>query len=61
MIELPPPTETGKMMYPDDPAGYYTANGDMVPCTCKPTCTQPCKGQCGCSACSQSYADFGND
>lgn len=27
-------------------------------CTCKLSCEQPCKGECGCKACYISYQDF---
>lgn len=27
-------------------------------CTCSAACMKPCKGQCGCSACHDSYQDF---
>jgi len=27
-------------------------------CTCKPTCSVGCKGECGCVACHDAYADF---
>lgn len=53
------PTNEGRRRY--EPDGYYTANGDQVPCTCQPSCPFNCKGQCGCEACRQSYQDFGDD
>jgi hypothetical protein len=53
------PTEEGVRRY--EPDGYYTANGDRVPCTCKPTCSIACKGECGCKACQQAFQDFGYD
>lgn len=31
---------------------------DLAPCTCKPTCVQPCKGTCGCEVCRAAYSDF---
>lgn len=33
-------------------------DGERKPCTCKPTCVQPCKGVCGCEVCEVAYADF---
>jgi hypothetical protein len=50
------PTKVGKERY--SPGGYYTANGENVPCTCKETCPYDCKGQCGCLACHDAYGDF---
>jgi len=50
------PTKVGRERYPPD--GYYTANGDNIPCTCKKTCPSNCKGQCGCLACHDAYGDF---
>lgn len=55
------PTKKGKEKYPDEPIGYYTANGLnwKTPCTCKEECSFSCRGECGCSACSEAYQDFG--
>lgn len=27
-------------------------------CTCKDTCSFNCKGECGCKACQEAYADY---
>ena len=27
-------------------------------CTCNDSCSQPCKGVCGCEVCSEAYGDF---
>jgi hypothetical protein len=45
------PSPTGIAKYP--PNGHY----EWSPCTCKPTCADDCKGQCGCQACSFAYHD----
>jgi len=50
------PTEVGRERY--SPDGYYTANGENVPCTCRKICPNNCKGQCGCLACHDAYGDF---
>lgn len=51
--ELPTaPTEVGKENWPPD--GFY----DGEPCVCTETCDEPCKGECGCQACSNSYSDY---
>ena len=50
------PTKVGRERY--SPDGYYTANGENVPCICKETCPGGCKGQCGCLACHDAYGDF---
>lgn len=51
------PTEIGRRNYPPD--GYYTANWDNVPCTCRfEECLKSCKGGCGCKACSDAYGDY---
>jgi len=58
MDKLPPlPTEEGKKRYP--PTGYYQEQSfeDDYPCTCKPECKDPCKGECGCEACHARDAD----
>lgn len=34
-----------------------TAEGDTH-CTCTLQCANPCKGSCGCDACSEEYGDF---
>ncbi len=41
-----------------EPDGLYTANGWDTPCTCDPDCPNPCKGGCGCEACTEAYGDF---
>lgn len=46
------PTEFGKRHY--EPDGYY----EGYPCTCTEACDHPCKGGCGCDACSMAYGDF---
>ena len=52
------PTKKGLEKYSDS-NGYYIANSpDGPPCTCKSDCTY-CKGECGCVACHNAYADFG--
>lgn len=33
-------------------------DGDRQPCTCKPDCSKPCKGYCGCERCREVYEDF---
>lgn len=53
---LKKPTAEGVKRYPPD--GLYQANGDGTPCTCVPSCPNPCKGQCGCEACREAYGDF---
>lgn len=56
------PTDYGKTKYP--PNGHYTANVEEneagPPCTCRQECdlAGPCKGQCGCEACSEAYGDY---
>ena len=50
------PTEEGLLRY--EPNGLYTANGNDTSCTCEPSCPDPCKGGCGCDACSEAYGDF---
>ena len=37
------------------PYGIYD---DKYACTCTPTCPKPCKGDCGCDACSTAYGDY---
>lgn len=52
------PTAIGKIWYPESsPPGYYNANENMSPCTCMAWCQDPCKGSCGCKACSEAYGD----
>lgn len=59
MIDRTTPTEEGKRLYPDEPAGHYCANEMPGPaCTCVPECPQPCKGGCGCEACNEAYGDY---
>lgn len=55
-----PATEEGKRRYPPDGIYACDANdsGDWEPCTCAPSCADPCKGQCGCVACRTAYGDF---
>lgn len=49
------PTSVSRKNYPDSvPPGYY----EDYPCTCDPQCDDPCKGGCGCEACSASYEDY---
>jgi hypothetical protein len=31
---------------------------DGIPCTCTAKCNDPCKGECGCTACRTAYQDF---
>lgn len=52
------PSDEGRRRYCDEPVGYYTANGAKTPCTCCVQCEEPCKGDCGCPACHESYGDF---
>lgn len=52
-ITRPQPTEEGMRRYDDPPAGFYEGE----PCTCSKDCVDPCKGACGCRACSMSYSD----
>ena len=48
------PTKEGIKRRPPD--GYYMADiDDRFPCTCSPECVNPCKGSCGCRACSVLY------
>ena len=53
------PTPEGLTRY--EPDGYYAANGEQLPCTCFPTCSKTCKGECGCAACHAAFQDFGYD
>jgi hypothetical protein len=46
------PTEEGKKRF-EFTLGYY----DEIPCTCTDNCPDPCKGECGCSACRAAYCD----
>ncbi len=41
-----------------EPDGHYDVNGNHTPCSCTPECPYPCKGGCGCPACSEAYGDF---
>jgi hypothetical protein len=50
----PEPTEEGLRRYEDTGGRYMQGE----PCTCKPECDDPCKGQCGCQACGNAYGDF---
>lgn len=51
------PTDEGKRRFDDH--GFYNANSEPgTPCTCKPECPDPCKGQCGCLACAEAWGDF---
>lgn len=51
------PTAEGMRRYWPD--GCYSANDTPgTPCTCVERCPAPCKGQCGCEACSEAYGDF---
>jgi len=52
------PTSEGIKRYNSPPKGYYTANGEKIPCTCTKKCKTPCKGACGCLACLEAYQDF---
>jgi hypothetical protein len=46
----------GVRRYPPD--GYFTSYGDQrFACSCEPSCADKCAGDCGCSACEQSFAD----
>lgn len=47
------PSATGRERYPPD--GLYDGE---YPCTCRPECSDPCKGECGCEACRTRYSDF---
>jgi hypothetical protein len=31
---------------------------DDIPCTCTANCQDPCRGDCGCEACTAAYGDF---
>ncbi len=56
-IEFPPefaPTEEGRRRFP--PNGIYAEAREV--CTCEPGCSVPCKGECGCKACTAAYGDF---
>ena len=56
-MDEPRPTDAGRAKYPPD--GYYHATpGEMIPCTCEPSCLGGCKGECGCKACHAAYQDF---
>lgn len=45
-----------KKRYPPD--GRYHDGINNLICTCKQTCNNPCKGECGCKACKNAYQDF---
>ncbi len=49
------PTAEGKRRWPPD--GIYGMT-DPQPCTCKPECNDPRKGECGCQACDNAYQDW---
>jgi len=61
-------TQEGVRRYPPD--GYvwdydfepdnrfYSRDEEYRPCTCKPTCTDPCKWSCDCIPCGKHYSDF---
>jgi hypothetical protein len=51
------PTDEGVKRYMET-GGYYTENGERIPCTCTSECEKPCKGKCGCRACHDAYQDF---
>jgi hypothetical protein len=47
------PTEEGKRRYP--PNGFSYAS---IACACEPSCKKPCRGECGCPACSDIYLEY---
>lgn len=55
-IESGEATPTAEGLRRWEPDGMY----DGVPCTCKETCKDPCKGErgCKCEACDRSYQDY---
>jgi len=44
------------MSFPDERAPYNDGN-EIIPCTCTDECPHPCKGACGCEACSKHWSD----
>ena len=55
------PSKEGLLRHPPD--GIYRGEFHDDPemweiCTCRKTCKNPCKGECGCRACHQNYMDF---
>jgi hypothetical protein len=46
------PTKRGIKNYPQN--GYYDED---YPCTCNDSCSDTCKGECGCPACHIGYQD----
>jgi len=51
-------TIEGKKRF-DETDGYYISNFQPgTPCTCEADCPDPCKGGCGCLACTEAYGDF---
>lgn len=46
------PTEEGRRRFGGD-----GRNAEGTACRCEPSCQNPCKGECGCRACSDLWSD----
>lgn len=53
------PTREGLARYRGTEGFYYRiGEAHLFACICAPDCSRPCRGHCGCDACSAQWINF---
>lgn len=53
-------SDSAKQRYPEDD-GFYRPSFDrklLIPCRCKDSCPNGCRGDCGCPACRVAFDEW---